>query len=357
MTVKELAFDAQQRIQASTGVLFKRTHIYELLAAYFGFRSYAAFSGDHVLTERRWSDQSVIPQSELIKRRCVQLEYRDDTPALAAAALESLLAERQIGIIRIPSLIDRLGGDLEELWDRAGEKSFETILLDALEAAAKKGNASAHYALALVYSPGEDIDQEVGSAYWYTQAQRGIVLKGVEKEWAEVHKAHLARTEKYTFHIKEAGRLGHQEALLELADQFDDPSFFNLPRHDINADPIEIADIAERLGRTADAKRWLTRAAESGDTSAMLELIEEHDREDLLRCWTWIYLSQLLGTDLTQDDHYAINEDGSEHDDDAGGPLYLAGRDGVDLEPLSAEDAATAKLAAKNLFKKLKSQR
>ena len=93
----------------------------------------------------------------------------------------------------------------------------------------------------------------------------------------------------------------------------------------------------------ADAKHWLTVAAESGDTDAMLRLIEEHDQGNLARCWTWVYLSQLVGTDLSKDEHYAINEDGSEYDDDVGGPAYAAGRDGVALDPLSAEQDAAAK--------------
>lgn len=47
---------------------------------------------------------------------------------------------------------------------------------------------------------------------------------------------------------------------------------------------------------------------------------------------------------------YAINGDGSEYDDDVGGPTCAAGRDGVDLESLSAEQDATTKDAARNLF-------
>jgi hypothetical protein len=63
--------------------------------------------------------------------------------------------------------------------------------------------------------------------------------------------------------------------------------------------------------------------------------------------------SSSVGTDLSKDDHYAINEDGSEYDDDVGGPVYAAGRDGVDLESLSAEQDATAKDAARNLFDRI----
>ena len=140
---------------------------------------------------------------------------------------------------------------------------------------------------------------------------------------------------------------------LDLADRFDDPSFFEQSRHYVDADPAVVADIAERMGRPADVRHWLTIAAENGDTDAMLQLIEEYDHGDLQRCWTWVYLSQLVGTDLSQDAHYAINEDGSDYDDDVGGPLYVAGRDGVDLAPLAPAQDAIAKLAAHRLFKQI----
>ena len=108
------------------------------------------------------------------------------------------------------------------------------------------------------------------------------------------------------------------------------------------------------MGRTSDAKHWLTLAAERGDTDAMLQLIEEHDQGDLQRCWTWVYLSQLVGTDLTRDAHYAINEDGWDYDDDVGGPAYVAGRDGVDLEPLAPAQDTAARRAAQKQFAQIR---
>jgi hypothetical protein len=66
-----------------------------------------------------------------------------------------------------------------------------------------------------------------------------------------------------------------------------------------------------------------------------------------------VYLSRLVGTDLSKDAHYAINEDGSEYDDDVGGPAYAAGRDGVDLDLLSDEQDAAARQAAQGLFEQI----
>ncbi len=353
MTIKEFAYSAQQHLHTRTSSSFKRAHIYELLAALFGFNSYAALCAEAVFTRQRQVSKYSSKHNSAIKQRCVELGYQPATADVASSELTSFVAERQIEVVRLSDLVVELRGESPFLSDPRDEE-FSPILMDGLEAAARKGIELAHYALALIHAPNEyDDNQKVGSSYWYSQAQQGHVLNGVEKEWAEAHEAHLTQAEKYTRHLREAGRLGNQHALLDLAERFDDPSFFEQPRRDVDSDPAAVATIAEHMGRAADAKHWLTIAAESGDTDAILQLIEEHDQGDLLRCWTWVYLSKLFGTDLTEDAHYAINEDGSEYDDDIGGPAYVAGRNSIILEPLSAEQDATARLAALDLFEKI----
>lgn len=378
MTIKELAYSAQQHLQASTGCSLQRAHIYELLAASFGFKSYAALGIDTVFTQRRPDDQRSASHSAFIRQRCIVLGHPPVVADRVAPSLGSFLAGRRIGVVRISALISQLRGDwykldvaptaedielfgggqddrLDPPWADTDEADLGPLMLDGLETAASKGNALAHYALALIHDPGDDddVDVVVGSSYWYTQAQQGRVLNGVEKECAEAHAARLAQADKYARHLREAGRLGNQDALLDLADRFGDASFFERQHHHEEADPSAVAEIAERLGREADAKHWLTVAAERGDTDAMLRLIEEHDQEDLARCWTWVYLSRLVGTDLSKDAHYAISEDGSLYDDDVGGPVYVAGRDGVNLNPLSADQDAAARQAAQDLFEQI----
>lgn len=115
-------------------------------------------------------------------------------------------------------------------------------------------------------------------------------------------------------------------------------------------DPARVAEIAEQMGRMVDVRHWLTIAAKGGDTDAMRRLIEEFDHEDLSQCWKWLYLAQLLGTDLSQDAYYAIHEDGSLYDDDVGGAAFVAGQDGVKLAPLNAEENAIARRSAEELY-------
>lgn len=379
MSLRQLTYSAQQQLQTNTGIPFRRSHVYELLAAALGFKSYAAFVSQAVLTHRSPNDKRADPRSALVVTRCLDLGYRPDVATAPSATLHAFLTERQIGVITISALVSRLRGDLPDRHDdsvsdasglsddehddlRSPEEGpsddpvgIPQITLDGLESAASNGNALAHYALALIHAPEDDAaDEAAGSSYWYSQAQQGRVLAGVEKEWADEHAAHLARSGQYLRHLREAGRLGNQDALLDLAERDGDPSFFELPRDGIDANPSAVAEIAERLGRKADAKHWLTVAAEGGDTAAMLRLIEEHDQADLPRSCTWVYLSQLLGEDLTADQHYAIDEHGLEYDDEVGGAAYVAGRDGVRLEPLTSEQDADVRRTARDLFDRIR---
>jgi hypothetical protein len=66
-----------------------------------------------------------------------------------------------------------------------------------------------------------------------------------------------------------------------------------------------------------------------------------------------VYLAKLLGSDLAQDAHYAINEDGSPYDEDVGGPAFVGGHEGVSLESLSAVQDAAAKMAAQELYARI----
>lgn len=373
MTIKDLAYSAQQLLQASTGGSFKRAHIYELLAASFGFNSYAALGADTVFTEQSLSSRRASSYGSLVRNRCIEIGYQPDVANAVSIALPVLLSERQIGVIRIADLVAHLRFEAEHQDDYSNDDDepddrddalddrwvdsvalVSPILRDGLENAASKGNALAHYALALIHAPEEDEERKVGSDYWHSQAKQGRFLTGVEKEWADDYATNLARSEKHAHHLREAARLGQQDALLELADRFDDPAFFEQAAPHSNADPTVVAEIAQRLGRHGDAKKWLTVAAEAGDTEAMRQLIEEYDQRDLVRCWTWVYLAKLMDVDLTMDEHYAINEDGSPYDDDVGGTVYVGGRDGVVIDPISAEQDAVARDAAKKILGRIR---
>ena len=293
-TIKTLAYSAQQHLEANIGARYKRAHIYELLAASFGFNSYASFCAAAVFTEAPITSRPASSNTLLVQNRCIEIGYTPEAAKAVSVVLPGFLAEHGIGVIRIADLV-----------------------------AQQRGESEGYYA-----PEDEDDGQPIGSEYWHQQAQLGHVLSGATKEWADAYAENLARSEKYEYHLREASRLGHQDALLE--------------------------DIAERLGQPHDERKWLTAAAQAGDSEAMRQLIEEHDCYDLQQCWTWMYLAKLVGVDLTEDEHQAIHENGDPYDDDVGGPIFVAGRNGIELAPIGAEAEAAARRAAQEMFHRLK---
>jgi hypothetical protein len=292
---------------------------------------------------------------DLLQQRTEEFGYRN----ILATELPVVIQEHQIGALTLADLVTQLKSDdyLDE-YDWEHEDSYQQVspeVFRALEALSKTGSPLAHYALALHHENGDDSDEDgVSNDYWYKQMQSGRELGKVEKEFALAYQRQLTSESKYQFHLREAARLGCSQALLDLAEKFGDHAFFIGHHRDVDTDPMRVAEIANRLHRYDDHRNWLTVAAEAGDIEAVRELIENYDKKDLVRCWTWVYLSQLLGNDLTQDRYFAINEDGSNYDDDIGGPVYAAGEAGLNLPLLNDEQSIIARHAAENLFNRIK---
>jgi hypothetical protein len=359
MTIKELAYTAQQHLESITGCSFKRAHIYELLASSFGFKSYAALCSDYVFIQRE-NDRSIPAQHQsILQKRVVELGYDPMATDVAASAFLTFVSEQHIDVVGVADLVDELSDDdifLDEFWTSPDSGEYPPILLESLEAKASKGDHLAHYALALLFqADDEDGSQKPGSEYWYSQEQQGRALTGVEKEWADAHARHLEESEKHAFHLREAGRLGNSSALLELAALFHDTSYFDAAiACGITDEPISVAELAESLGREEDAEHWLTVAAKSGDTDAMRRLIDDFERGDVERSWMWFYLAEMIGTDLTKSHLQAFHEGGNHageaYDDDVGGPLYVAGDEGAELKPLDEEGKHEARKRADVIF-------
>jgi len=374
MKIKEFVYSAQKHIEAHTDEKFKRTHIYELLAASFNYNSFAALCAESIL----FHDEQLPkyePHNLALRQRCVELGYTPATADFVFDKLPAYIVEQKITLVNISELISRLREELfyqdehsewntdnydDEIEDNTSlhqsdedyERELSPELLAELEIAAEKGNLHAHYALALSLAPDDDYEQNHGSDYWYTQQQQGRVLTGIEKEWADNYSQSAHNIQKYEFHLREAARLGDERAQLDLAENFNDPLFFEQPTKENTHDPLRVVEIAEDLDRLHDVHIWLTIAAKAGDINAMTRLIEEFDQDDLQRCWTWIYLAQLLKTDLTKDNHYAIHENGSHYDDDVGGNMYVGGQEGIKLPPLSEEQDILAHQNAQSIYKK-----
>ncbi len=396
MTIKALAHAAQQHIQATTASPFKRTHVHELLAAAFGFKSYAAFSTDSLLMESDADHVTPGVTAELIGR-IVQLDYSAAIAPAIAQSFADHLRDNQVAAIRLSELLtfleppsstgkskrDESGND-EDLDDREDDPDLEEpsvvpgyanrdqqlaqyrtsrLLMDSLTQAGDRGNAKAHWALAMICRCKRP------DGYLHEESLKGRILNPQEQIWAEAYVRDRPRFNLYQQHLRQAAIGGIRQAAIEYAEVFDDPDFYNLAETGAGPiDPQQMSRVASSLSDPQARDKWLRVAAEegavdairtlaaAGDSWALAKLAELGDldamrelaktalaRDDLEEAWKWQHLAQQFGGDLTKSTmrayHDGGSQDGQEYDDDFGGPLYVGGHEGLDLKPRTRDDS------------------
>ena len=373
MAIKELAFSAKQHLNSATGQQFKQSHVYELLAACNGFKSSASLNSHHVFATLDDEPEISSERLLLLHQRLIDLGYADVAEAAGSAILHFVSLHRFAAVPLSFVLASVRSGDIGERYlddyyddpDDDGDDGFEVahsrkelwldedrldLLFDGLDAAAGRGNALAHYALALIYGRGgilDEHDPSPGDDYWLKQWELGKELKGVELEWAQAALADRERISKSDFHLEQAALLGFDEAVVDLTEKTGDQALlsrvFALSSF---SEPMRIADLAAQCGQP--------------DLQAMRHLIDHIDSENILQGWVWVFLSEMLGRDLRNSSMRAYHDGGmyadQEYDDDQGGPLYVAGDEGVELEPISSAEEAEAKRQAAELFRSIGSK-
>lgn len=408
MNIPSFAHQTQARLKDSLAIDIKRAHVYELMAAAVGLGSYAALLHQGVLcplpSEPLAKHYGRLEQGQCMARATVLGIPKEQSLPLASA-LCSEMANQRLGLVPFDDILDALLSGSRELYrdEPHDDAYFEALeaayeagdgvwpddpeplrlespwIVQSLYTAAARGDGRAHLALGLMFEAStridgsgfddEDFDEldelpdSRAGLYWYERQQKGERLTGVELEWAQAYADRIQRRDlakrdltlrlgSAREHFNVAAELGQHDALLLLADRYGDDRFFDLENPQVRADPLWIADLADRVGRYEWAPAWITLAAENGNIRAMRELIESHHQQDPFKAWTWFYLAQLMGTDLTEDNYRAIQEDGSGYDDDVGGAMFAVGEDGVTLPPADEQVRIQAQQEAKRLFER-----
>lgn len=393
MAIKELVYAAKQQLESATQRSFRHSHIYELFAASFGFNTRASLDAAHIMAVMERAQAPVASSLATLHRRLAELGYESVADS-AGAALLSMIAVQCVGVASVELVIDTLQQgywayhedwyDIDEQDEDEASASESAgnqppsldpakiaLLIDGLNGLASRGSAAAHYALALIYR-GDDLSEEEGSSYWYSLMEQGRDLDGVQLEWATAYKTHLLNTEREALHLTEAARLGWADARLDIAlekaqraehrgDHGQAEHWYKEAAGLGHVDAMRsLVWLAEDAGDVDSARHWNHQAALHGDVDAMRDLIDEDDRDNLFQSWVWVYLAEHLGTDLRKSTLRAYHDGGmyadQEYDDDQGGPLYVAGDEGVELEPISSAEEAEAKKQAAELFRSIGSK-
>jgi hypothetical protein len=397
MTLKELAHAAQQRLQSHASQPVRRSHVHELLAAAFSYRSWAAFLSDALLADAGVGD-APDGGAAAVSGRALQLGYGQADAVGLAVTLLSFIAAHQLTCVRWSDLQalrvpmaradegdaefedDRDGGGTDDPGLDSTASAGATIardrllvsplLLDSLEQTAAQGDPALHALLAALYRC------ERPNPYLYEESLKGRVLSVVERRWADEYLQLEPRFRRYEQHLKAAALGGVRQAAAEYAAAFDSREFYELAERmtgDVDADQM-----ARFAGTPASKARWLREAAEQGSASALQQLADGGDewalerlaergdsvalralseealkRGDLVRAWVWQHLALLHGVDLTRSTMRAYHDggpqDGEFYDSDFGGPLYVDGEEALVLPALEVAEQRRATSLAREI--------
>jgi len=385
MAIKELVYTTKQQLESATRQSFRHSHVYELFSASFGFNSRASLDAAHVMAVMDLPQRPEASSLATLHRRLSELGYEMVADS-AGEVLLSTIADQCLGAVSIETVVDALQqgywADADDWYDDDEAPDSEQVggsspsldptkialLIDGLNGAASRGSAAAHYALALIYR-GDDLSEEEGSSYWYSLMEQGRELEGVQLEWATAYKERLLNAEREELHLKESARLGWADARLDIAlveaqraeHRGDHGQAEHWYKEAAALGHVEamrsLAWLAEESGDAGSVSHWNHQAALHGDVGAMRDLIDEDDRGSLFQNWVWVYLAEHLGTDMRKSTLRAYHDGGlyagQEYDDDQGGPLYVDGDEGVQLESLSTSDEARAREAAREIFNQI----
>lgn len=340
-----------------------RSHLFELVAAYFGYRTYAGFLTDALpLVGEGLEPHGPTPNSQLFRERGHLLGYDPaHTQAILSAtgssikAANLIVASYRAAAVGLRASIEGAIGDEEiEHW-------FSPPYRQALEVLASQDDPKALYILALLHTSDTDDEdfEDHPNPYWYQMRQQGRMLSGPEAEFADAYESWHLQREKFEAHLRRAAELGLPDALFELSRRFQEQGFFESQKaiDSCSFGRREIAEVAAQFGRKDAARVLLVAAAEQGDIDAMSDFIDKHGQQDPVSAWKWFYVAKKLGTDLTQDHYVAIHEDDSPYDDDIGGNAFVGGYGGIELPHLAAPDQDAAQEMARALSGKLNVRR
>jgi hypothetical protein len=393
--IKSFAHSAHQSLSPLAPHVFKRSHVYELIAAGLGFKSWASLSAAHVLIDKK--EIKLRPNFSLnVLARALQLGLSQPQAEAVAQTFHAQCTQHPFDCLALAELDESLFGSLfrrdghseqdeegfqeeEEHWFGELEKKparqviprSSQMLLDDLAARASHGDAFSHYRLAKL------LTCKVPSDYLYQESLKGRVLVTQEQIWVDKYLLLVTQREKYLQHLKAAAEAGIRAANLEYAIEANEPSY---RERAVNMKgEIDRRLLAETALSNDERKHWLKQAADDGDVSALEELADWGDasaaeqlalsgnpqwlREvaesalqqgDVVAAWKWHFVALHHELDLTKSTMHAYHDGGSNdgefYDSDFGGPLYVGGDEGLVLPEVSANQLTTAKKMAEQLL-------
>lgn len=399
--IKAFAHRAHHALAPLAPDTFRRSHVYELLAAGLGFKSWAALHTAHVLVDDE-STQSPPDFDRNVLARALQLGLSQPAAEAVTDAFKAQYADQPFGCFALSELDESLFPprpqlDDEPEWDDSdldddedgsdGQErgqpkrpipKLSRVLLDDLADRASRGEAFSHYRLAKL------LECKAPNDYLYQESLRGRVLNSQEKIWVEEY-----------FRL----RVQHAEYLKHLACAADGNIRAAALDYSLVTGKAEYRHRAEKMGGDADPqlmadsasdwptrRAWLWKLVDLGHPTALEQLAREGDQDaankqlalemaqaiagdlglirglaydalrdgDAVGAWKWYFVALHHDVDLTQSTMRAYHEggvrDGQLYNSDFGGSMYADGDEGLELPNISRKQKSLAKAMARQLL-------
>jgi hypothetical protein len=310
----------------------KRGQWYELLAAAFEFKSYAACKSQNIV---------FVPVDELTDVSEWWLMDRAEQLGLdysqVGTAIFSVLEKTPILPIDMK--------DLSYMLEKSPDEYDPEVLLP-LNTASEKGNCYAAYCLALILEP--QIESPSPDPFWFMKKSQGETLSKIEHEFADSYHKYFIECSIYISEAMKAGRGGIKKALVKLINYSDGAGLLHSDRiqgfDDLltNHGLSDLSQICRENSLQGNELLSLIEEAESGDEAGLRELASYFALINPQFTQALIEYAKPLGIDLTQDYTVAVDEHGNDYDDDIGGAIYVDGIEGINAPILSRTDKAAA---------------
>ncbi|TAH13946.1 MAG: hypothetical protein EAZ11_01055 [Curvibacter sp.] len=397
--IKSFAHYAHQTLSPFAPRTFKRSHVYELMAAGLGFSSWAALHPSHVLFDAEAADMPPKFARNILGRAmqlgCLQSEAQvlaDHFLKLYEQLPFSSLSLKEVdaklfglgAVTNDQSSSEDLDFEDEEVWpveDEPTKRAFphtSKLLISDLEERANNGDLLSHYRLAKL------LVCKVPTDYLYQESLRGRILNATEQRMVENYLALSAQHTRYLKHLLAAADGGIRAATLDYSTVSGNVEYrLRAEQMDGDVDPrLMAASASDWVTR----REWLWRLVDLGDTSALEKLAAEGDQDaahelttqevakavagdisflrgfaeealrdgDVVASWKWQFVALSHGLDLTESTLHAFHDggpqDGDFYDSDFGGSMYVNGDEGLEMPEISEEQLKVARGMAEQLL-------
>lgn len=307
MTIKAFVHTTQLELKDVLGISLKRSHIYEMIAAAYGYSTYASLQADAILlSNTKWQ---VALDVSAIEARANILGI--SIPELIAQKLATLLVQAGIISLRVKEILrNRLNDDyITQLYIKSNQ-------LPPNSTTASRFSSSDHYAgeLMNMFKQNEFNSPLVhqglvqlsafadrnASSFTDFELHQKLYKIASGFNGADINALVDTDKERYIYwyhHLKKAAMSFDMDAVFELASHGLDSSLY-IGYMGGSKRSESIAIECETRGMVVNAYYWWIVSAINGSVDAIYKLVSDYDKEDSFRCWVWIFLAKELGFDL-----------------------------------------------------------